>query len=179
MRPGTSSRTGNPFDVYPEDGAFLTVKLPSGEIAFTRDGRLSLDAEGRLVSQGRLVLSKSGDPIVVPPNLSPAGNLDETPSIDTEGRVRSGEVVVGELALVKLDGPADRVGPSLLIPAGGGQAIPVDAHLRMGEIDTGNASALDSTIALVSAQRAYDASMQAIQTYNQMRDRSNQLGRVS
>ncbi len=170
LRPGVAARTGNPLDVYPEDGAFLAVRTAGDDVAFTRDGRLSLDVERRLVVQGRLVLSKAGEPISVPP--------DEVPTIDSNGRVRVGEVVLGDLMLAKLEGPADRVGPSLLAPARGGQAVPTEVAVRVGELDMGNASALDSTIALISAQRSYDASMQAVQTYNQMNDRANQLGRV-
>jgi flagellar basal-body rod protein FlgF len=170
LRPGVATRTGNPLDLYPEDGAFIAVRGPGETVAYTRDGRLSLDAERRLVTQGHLVLSRSGQPISIPP--------DVTPTVDSSGKVRAGDLMLGELTLARLDGPIDRVGPSLLAPSRGGQAIPVEAAVRIGELDMGNASALDSTIALISAQRSYDASMQAIQTYNQMNDRANQLGRV-
>jgi len=172
LRPGPTTHTGNALDVLPDDGGFLAVRGPDGKVAFTRDGRLTLDGDRRLVSgAGRLVLDRQGQPIAVPPGL--------TPSIDGKGTVKAGETELGELAVVKLSGAIDRVGPSLLAPGPGGQAVPVpDATVRTGEVELGNASALEATIAMVSAQRAYDSSLQAIQTYRQLDQRAAELGRI-
>jgi flagellar basal-body rod protein FlgF len=170
LRPGPTSRTGNPLDVVPEGGAFLTVRTPSGAIAYTRDGRLTLDAAGRLVSDGRPVLGRDGRPVDVPPDLAPR--------VDEHGVVHAGDHAIAELALVRLEGPVDRVGPSLLAPGEGGRAVPVEAGVRSGELELGNASALEAAIQLVSAQRAYDASMQAIQTYRQIDQRAVEVARL-
>jgi flagellar basal-body rod protein FlgF len=170
LRPGPTAHTGNPLDVVPDGGAFLTVRTPAGAIAHTRDGRLTLDAERRLVSDGRLVLGKDGQPISLPP--------ETTARIARNGEVHAGEHVVGELALVRLEGPVDRVGAALLAPGRGGRAVPVDAGVRTGELELGNATALDAAVQLVSAQRAYDASMQAIQTYRSMDQRAVEVARV-
>jgi flagellar basal-body rod protein FlgF len=171
LRPGPTTRTANPLDVLPEEGAFLAVQQPGGEVAYTRDGRLTLDGVRRLVSgAGKPVLDTTGHPIVVPPDL--------VPTIDEQGRVNAGSIELGQLALVRLEGPVDRVGASLMAPGQGGRAIPVEAGVRTGEVEMGNASALETTIALVSAQRSYDSSMQAIQTYRQLDSRAAELGRT-
>lgn len=171
LRPGPTTRTGNPLDVVPEDGAFLAVQLPGGSPGFTRDGRLTLDGERRLVSgAGHLVLDASGHPISLPP--------DTTPSIDARGHVMAGEADVGQLALVRLEGPVDRLGPSVMAPGQGGLATPVDVGVRVGEVELGNSSALEATIAMVSAQRSFDSSLQAIQTYRQLDQRAAELGRA-
>ena len=47
-----------------------------------------------------------------------------------------------------------------------------------GELELGNATALDAAVQLVSAQRAYDASMQALQTYRSMDQRAVEVARV-
>ena len=171
LRPGPTARSGNPLDVLPEDGAFLAIKTPGAQLAFTRDGRLTLDAGRRLVSgAGNLVLDRLGLPIQFPPDLPP--------SIDSRGFVRAGDTEIAQLAVVKLEGPVDRVAPSLLAPGQGGKAVPVDSAVRTGEIELGNAGALEATIAMVTAQRSYDSSMQAIQTYRQLDQRANELGRI-
>ena len=172
LRPGPTTHTGNPLDVLPDDGAFLAVRGPDGKVAYTRDGRLTLDADRRLVSgAGRLVLDRQGLPIAVPPGL--------TPSIDGAGTVQAGGADLAELALVRLQGPVDRVGPSLLAPGEGGQAVPLaGGTVRTGDVEFGNAGALEATIAMVSAQRAYDSSLQAIQTYRQLDQRAAELGRI-
>lgn len=171
LRPGPSSPTGNPLDVLPNDGAFLAVTLPNGSFAYTRDGRLTLDADRRLVSDGHPVVDRGGKPIVIPPDLNP--------SIDAKGKVWAGKnLEVADLALVHLGGPVDNVGPSLYVPAQGGQATPAEVGVRTGEVELGNSSALEGAIAMVSAQRSYDASMQAIQIYRQLDQRANEVGRA-
>jgi len=47
-----------------------------------------------------------------------------------------------------------------------------------GEIELGNAPAVESLVQMISAQRAYDASMQAIQTYSQLNQRAVEVVRV-
>jgi flagellar basal-body rod protein FlgF len=171
LRPGPTTQTGNPLDVLPADGAFLAVQDQGGAAAYTRDGRLTLDAARRLVSgAGKLVLDRQGNPITIPP--------DRTPTIDDQGRVMAGDLELGKLALFRLDGPVDRVGPSVLKPGQGGQAVQVEAAVRTGQVELGNSSALEATLAMVTAQRGYDTSMQAIQTYRQLDQRAAELGRT-
>jgi len=170
LRPGPTATTGNPLDVVPEDGAFLTVRTPSGATAYTRDGRLTLDADRRLVVGGRPVLSREGNPIQLPP--------DQAARVDARGTVWAGDLQVAHLGLARLEGVVDRVGPSLLAPGKGGKALPVEVGVRSGEVELGNSSALEATIALVNAQRSYDASMQAIQTYRQLDQRATEVARV-
>jgi flagellar basal-body rod protein FlgF len=53
-----------------------------------------------------------------------------------------------------------------------------DGRLRVGEVELGNASALESAVAMIAAQRSFEASMQAIQTYRRLDERSVEVGRV-
>jgi flagellar basal-body rod protein FlgF len=171
LRPGPTSPSDNPLDVLPDGGAFLGVKLPDGSHAYTRDGRLSLDGERRLVSGGRPVIDASGEPISIPPGADPR--------IDASGTVYAGAVEVGRLGLFTLGGAVDRVGPAALAPAAGGFAEPVeDGQLRTGVIELGNAGPLEATVDLISAQRSFDASMQALNTYRRMDERATEVARV-
>ena len=170
LRPGAVTQTGNPLDVLPEDGAFLKVRTTSGGVAYTRDGRLSLDGERRLVQNGHPVLDRSGGTIHVPSGA--------TAQIDADGTVRAGGVAVGELGRFRLSGTVDRVGPAMLAPSRGGAATPVDVPVRSGEIELGNAGALEAAVDLIAAQRSFDASMQALQTYRTLDGRSSEVGRV-
>lgn len=172
LRPGMVQRTDNPLDVLPGDGMFLTVQTAAGTPAYTRDGRLTLDPERRLVIDGRPVLSADGQPITLPPT--------GTPRVNGDGTVWVGDQQAGELGLARLQGPIDRVGPALLVPAEGGRAEPVQdgRTVHPGEIELGNAPAVESMVQMISAQRAYDASMQAIQTYNQLNQRAVEVVRV-
>jgi flagellar basal-body rod protein FlgF len=171
LTPGPTSPTDNPLDVLPEDGAFLGVQLADGTLAYTRDGRLTLDGERRLASGGRPVVDASGQPISVPPGADPV--------VDSSGAVRAAGVEVGRLGLFRLSGAVDRVGPSALAPVAGGIAEPVeDGLVRAGVVELGNAGALEATVELISAQRSFDASMQALQTYRRMDERASDVARV-
>jgi flagellar basal-body rod protein FlgF len=171
LSPGPTAGTGDPLHVVPEDGAFLAVESPGGVVLYTRDGRLGVDAERRLTAGGLPVLDGSGSPIVLPPGAPP--------EIGPSGAVRAGGVDVATLGLWRLEGAVDRVGPALLAPGLAGAAVPVEAaRLRTGELELGNAGALEATVDLISAQRSFDASLQALQTYRRMDERSNEVGRV-
>ncbi len=167
LRAGPMQRTGNALDATPDQGAFLAVALPSGQVAYTRDGRMTVGADGFLRVAGGAVLSKSGAPIQIPP--------ETTPSIDRNGLVTAGGIELERIATVSLQGPVDRLGGSLLsAPA----AQQVEVGLRVGEVELGNAPPLEAAVAMVSAQRNFETSMQAIETYKKMGDRQNSLGTV-
>jgi flagellar basal-body rod protein FlgF len=172
LRPGPTQRTDNPLDVVPGDGLFLTVKTAAGTPAYTRDGRMTVDADRRLLLDGHPVLSPDGQPITLPPTGVPRVNGDGTVWVDDQQ--------AGELGLARLQGPLDRVGPALLAPAPGGRAVPAgdERSVRVGEVELGNAPAVESVVQLISAQRSYDASMQAIQTYSQMNQRAVEVVRL-
>jgi flagellar hook protein FlgE len=58
---GTISQTGNPLDIAINGNGFLQVQTPGG-IAYTRDGNLSLNASGNLVTDtGGLVMGYSAN----------------------------------------------------------------------------------------------------------------------
>lgn len=169
--PGLVRQTGQPLDVLPEGDTFLAVQMPGGAVAYTRDGRIAPDALGRLQAAGHPLLSAAGTPITLPPG--------ETARIEADGRVFAGATEVARLGLHRLQGPVDRIGPALLAPAQDGAAAPAgDARVRVGEIELGNASAMESTVALIEAHRTFDHAMQAIQTYRKLDERTAELGRV-
>jgi flagellar basal-body rod protein FlgF len=170
LRPGPIQHTGNPLDVLPGAGLFLGVQTASGGIAYTRDGRLTLDPERRLLCDGKPVLSVDGGEVSLPPTGAPR--------VDRDGSVWAGDQRAGQLGLFRLQGRIDRVGPALLAPGPTGSAEPEpDGAVNVGELELGNASALEATVQLVTAQRVYDASMQAIQTYRQLDQRAIEVAR--
>ena len=129
-------------------------------------GRAARLRDGRFVAEGpQAVREALGSP------------LAEAVYLTQEAHARHPEL--GELALVKLQGAFERSSQVTFVPGPGGQAVPVEGGtVRTGEVETGNAGAVDTTIAMIGAQRNYDASMQAIQTYRQMDQRANELGRT-
>jgi flagellar basal-body rod protein FlgF len=169
LSPGVAVHTGEPLDVTPEGTAFLAVRTTRG-LAFTRDGHLRVEANGALMSGQNPVLDRHGEPIVAPPG--------SVVRIDAQGVVLASNQRLAELGTYELRGPVDRIAPSLLAPQSADDVVAVPPAMRLGELETGNSSPLEAVVQLVSAQRAYDASIQALQTSKQLDSRTSELGRV-
>ena len=118
------------------------------------------------------MLGISGEPVTVPPGADPR--------IESNGNVVVGRnTVVDTLALFQAQGPMDKIAPTLLQPSAGSSMSPTaDSTVRVGELEMGNVSALDSTVQMINAQRQFDMAMQAIQTYRKLDDRATQVGLV-
>ena len=171
MRPGTTETTDSLTDVIPDGDALLAVQMPGGKIAYTRNGHIETSPDGMLKIAGLPVLDASGETIMVP-------EASEV-TIESTGEVKSGTQVVGNLSLWSSQGSMDRIGSSLMMPSAGTQMNQVtDGSVRVGELELGNVSALESTVEMIGAQRNYELAMQAIQTYKQLDDRVVQVGLV-
>jgi flagellar basal-body rod protein FlgF len=170
LRPGATMVTGLPTDVLPDGGAFLAVSAGDGSTAYTRNGRLVADGSGRLSVLGRTVLGIDGQPLIIPEG-SPW-------SVDGQGTVLANGQEIGRLALFQLSGDVERRGDALYAPGEGGQATAVEARVRTGELELSNASPLEAAVQMISAQRHFDTSMQAVQTYRQMDARAAELGKA-
>ena len=171
MRPGTTETTDSLTDIIPDGDAMLAVQMPGGKVAYTRNGHITTGPDGVLKIAGLPVLDASGENIVVP-------EASEV-SIESTGEVKAGKQVVGSLSLWSSAGPMDRVGSSLMMPSAGTQMNQVtDGSVRVGELELGNVTALESTVQMIGAQRNYELAMQAIQTYRQLDQRVVEVGRA-
>lgn len=173
MSPGTIVTTDNPMDIVPEADHFLAVNTQTGGRAFTRNGQLTLSPEGILVAAGRPVIGETGKVISVPPGARL--NITETGQVTADGNF------VDKLGLFQMQGNVVRVGPQLYAPGPGGSVAavpPDDARVSTGQLEMGNVNALDSMVALINAQRQFEAATQAIQTYKRLDDRAIEVGRV-
>ena len=166
---GAIIQTGNPLDVVPSGRSFLAVQTANG-IALTRAGHVQVEQNGGLTAAGRPLIGKDGNPILTP--------VGARVRLDTSGNVFANDAKIGELALFDITGPVDRIGPSLIAPHDAKSIAPSNGTLRLGEIETGNASPLEAAVQLVSAQRHFETSMQALQTYRRLDEKASVVGRV-
>lgn len=166
---GPIQQTGNPLDVVPQGEGFLAVQQ-GDKLAYTRNGRLTIDGTGRLLAAGFPVVDREGQPIVLPPG--------STARIDPSGAVLANNQRIADLGVFVLAGPLDKIGPSLLVPVGAGSAQPVESTVHTGQLETGNASPLEATVQLVAAQRHFDSTMQALQTSKRLDERAIEVGRI-
>jgi flagellar basal-body rod protein FlgF len=170
QREGLAQPTGRNLDVIPRGRGFMAVERENGERGYTRVGGLTVDGSHRLTSNGRPVLGTSGAPILVPPGAEPV--------VGEDGSVRVGATVVDRIALFELDGAIDRVAPGVLAPGAGGAAVPTAPGFRTGAVEQSNVNALETTIELISAQRHFESTMQALTTFRTIDQKANEIGRA-
>jgi flagellar basal-body rod protein FlgF len=169
LRPGTTVATDNPLDVLPEGNLFLGVETASGP-AYTRNGKMDISPDGQLQIMGHPVLNAGGAPITIP-----QGAL---PTISDKGEVMVDGTPVDTIGLFDVQGPMDRNGASLFTATAGTTVAPVEGKLQVGTLEMGNVPALESTIAMIGAQRHFETAMQAIQTYKKLDDSAIQVGKL-
>lgn len=180
---GPLHQTGNPLDVALQDkSSFFAVQKfdeQSGRVAvcLTRDGRFTLDSEGRLVTQsGHAVLGPGDEPISIPRGVEV--------KIDQAGRIRSLDgAMIGRLQVATVeDGSVLRKqGQNLLSFEGHDpRTFQSDSLLKPGYIETSGVDPIKSVLQLTAATKAAMGNAKMIQYFDLLMDRSvNTFGRIA
>jgi len=175
FRQGALRTTDNPLDVGLEGDGFLTVGTAAGD-RYTRDGRLSMGPDGRLVTKaGDPVLGEGGAEILLRPEGGPV-------SIGADGSVSQGEVAVGKLAVVRFENLSalSKEGDGRFA-ADGAEPLPAaDVQVRQGMVEGSNAQPVLEVVKLIELQRAYDRVSKIVDQSQDLSRRSvERLGRSS
>jgi flagellar basal-body rod protein FlgG len=180
---GNFSATENPLDVVIQGRGFFQVRLPSGEIAYTRAGSFHLDRDGNLVTS-------DGDPlepqITIPPDaqaisIAPDGTVSFTQPGQTAIQL------AGQIQLANFQNPAglNSIGKNLYLPTdasgdptignpGGQEGI---GALLQGYLEQSNVSVVEEFINLIVSQRAYEANSKVVKAADDMYQQINNLTR--
>jgi flagellar basal-body rod protein FlgG len=179
--PGPRRDTGRALDVAIAGDGFLAVQLPDGRTAYTRDGALQLDAQGRLVTgSGALLLP----PLTVPPDTTAL-------RVERDGRVLAvlaggAQQELGRLQLARFRNPDGlaAIGNSLLVPtdAAGGPLLgapgePGLGALVAGQLEAANVEVADELVRLLQAQRAYSVGTRQLRVLDEMLQEASNLRR--
>lgn len=174
--PGSLVQTGRPLDVAIRGRGFLQVRLPDGRFAYTRNGCLTLDSQGRLVTlQGHIL----DPPITLPPDF-------QSLTLHFDGRVtittsNGQQEEVGRLTLYAFNNPAGllALGEGLYLPtAASGEAV-VDetSTLAQGFLEASNVDLAREMGTLLETQRAYQLNARVIRAADEMWEMANSLRR--
>jgi len=168
---GPLQETGRDLDIALVGQGFLVVQTPSG-LAYTRDGRLGLDAQRRLVTRDGHPVLGMGGPLVVPP-----GRL----GIDAGGNVVVNGTPVGRLQVVQFPNPSGlvRAGGGLYLAAGQEPQQAQGVTVRQGFLEGANVEPVVEMAQMLAGLRAYEAGQKAILTMDESVDRLLQAARVS
>ena len=170
---GALRQTGAELDLAIDGAGFLEVTLPSGEAAYTRDGKLNRGANGEIVTNDGYPLA---DGIVIP-------NDARRISISRDGEVvayfdnQTDGQPIGTISLVRfinekgLEAIGDNMfreteaagSPNRLVP--GNQGVGV---LRQGFLEDSGVDVVREISALIEAQRGYELNSKVITASDEM-----------
>ena len=169
IRKGAMRATKNNLDLAINGPGYFYVTKPDGTTAYTRDGRLNINAKGYLATvDGALV----GNGIKVPINY-----YKLTIAQDGTVSVRAKEVddpkVIGKINLVNFPNPAGlkEVKGNLLLPTeASGQPEPMEKvdHIKQGTQEMSNTTIWDSVSEALRTNGSYISSLRLVKYTDEM-----------
>lgn len=177
---GQLMQTNEELDVAIEGQGFFEVKLPDGRTAYTRDGALKINADGKVTnSEGFEIGSGFQDIPTDRQNVFIASN--GTVSVQTNTGLETFRV---QLAKFSNPGGLKSLGNNLFEPtSASGDATLGDAGengyggLRQHYLEMSNVNVVQSMVNMIIAQRAYEMNSKSIQSADDMLGKINQLKR--
>ena len=180
---GDFSQTNNPLDLVIQGKGFFQVRLPSGDLGYTRSGSFHLDRDGNVVTGDGNPLEPQ---ITLPANaLQVTIGQDGTVSFTQPGQTASQQA--GQIQLATFPNPAglNSLGGNLYSPTdasgdptvgtpGGQEGL---GTILQGYIEQSNVSVVEEFINLIVAQRGYEANSKVVQAADNMYQQVNNLAR--
>lgn len=167
---GSLETTGQSLDVAIQGSGFFVVKDGAGSgpetFRFTRDGRLTLDRQSRLVQigTGKPVLDENDRPIT----------LDSTARITIEpnGLVRQNGQIAGQLALMNISRPDQlrKVGHNMFVasPELMARRTRADGNLVQGAVERAAVDPVRATLDVMGAERSASSASRLIAMYDEL-----------
>ena len=148
---GPIKNTGNPLDIAIHGDGFFVIETADGE-RYTRNGHLSLNAEGKLVNfNDQAILSDAGTPFFFGPE-------DKGIQVASDGTISTKNGEVGKIRVVNFESPQN-----LQKRAGGlyfSEDQPTDIarpDILQGSLESSNVNPMSEITKMINVQRAYDS----------------------
>ena len=172
---GSLVMTGAPLDMAIEGKAFFQAQGPDGP-RFTRDGRFTTDAAGRLVTQGGLtVMDESGGEIVID------GEKGQV-TVGRDGTLSQGAERVGKVGMFAFEnlGALSKAGDNLFRNVSNLAPTPdAEARLRQGMLEGSNVKPVLEITRMVEVSRAYEKTAKLMDSEAELSRRAiERLGRT-
>jgi flagellar basal-body rod protein FlgG len=175
---GELEQTGHNLDVAVMGRGFLAVRGPDDQMHLTRDGRMMIDRQGRLIragTSGQPILDPQGNPIRIDPSLAPELRVAEDGTISHDG------VIVGRIGLFDIPDARQlvKVGDNLFLPMDRQQVRTAPATVQSGFLERSNVDPAKELVALMDAQRQLEANANMIRYQDQTLGRLvNEVGKI-
>ncbi len=161
MENGSIQQTGNPLDIAITGDGFFAIETPRGE-RFTRAGRFSIGAEGRIVDiEGHAVLGVQGQPLAIAPG-------DTQIEVLGDGTIRSENGPIGRLRVVRFENPQTLLAEGdRNFDAAGERPVPVERPaLLQGAVEGSNVRPIMEMTRLTAELREFQFATQFAEREN-------------
>jgi flagellar basal-body rod protein FlgG len=178
---GELQNTGRALDIAITGEGFLQVTLPNGDINYTRDGSLQINANGELVTTTGYTLQ----PAITIPADATAVSIEKDGGVNITGSGGT-QSVVGTLQLARFPNPSGLAskGDNLLAetPASGTPTTGTAGDAGFGTIQSrflekANVQMVTELVSLITAQRAYEINSRTIRAGDDMLRTANEIVR--
>lgn len=177
---GDFMNTENPFDIVIEGDGFYQVLRQNGEIGYTKNGGMKIDAEGRLCTGEGFILQPE---ITIPSDATEVTiGLDGTVTVITPGVNEPQEIGNIELALFSNPAGLKSAGRSIYeeTAASGAPIVATPGEdgagsVLQGFLEMSNVKVVEEMINMITGQRAYEINSKAITTADDMLRTVNSL----
>ncbi len=164
LRAGPIQHTGRELDVAVQGEGWIAVQAKDGSEAYTRNGSLMIDLEGRLLTRGGLAVLGDGGPITVPTDAKISIGKDGTVSALPAGQAASTIVTAGRIKLV--NPPAEQLNRGIdglfRVRSGSTEA---DARVTLAEnsLEGSNVNVAETMVQMISLARQFEMQMKLLQ----------------
>lgn len=170
---GNIEITEEAFDVAINGRGFLQVALPNGDLAYTRNGQLHLNADNQLVTaEGYLI-----EPAITLPAEVVSFSVGSDGTVEVMEAGATTPTNLGQLQLADFVNPQGllAVGQNLLQESAASGAPILNnpgeggtGYLVQGSLEGSNVNAVEELVDMITTQRAYEMNSKVISTADEM-----------
>lgn len=170
---GVLTTTGGDLDIAIEGRGFFDVQLPSGEIAYTRDGRFSLDPNGVLVNaegfqvSGGITVPQIARSVRISSDGQAFAIFDDGTQPQQIG-ILAITTFTNEQGLEALGGNLFRETEASGPPLGGFAGVDGAGFMRQGFLEESSVDVVSEIADLIEAQRGYELNSKVMTAADEM-----------
>ncbi|MDR1276845.1 MAG: flagellar basal-body rod protein FlgG [Candidatus Accumulibacter sp.] len=176
---GPVVQTGNDLDVAINGAGFLSILMPDGSTAYTRDGSFQKDNQGQMVTASGYPLQPN---VTIPADaLSVTISNDGVVSVTQPGNVSTQIGTIQVTTFINVGG-LQSIGENLYLEtAASGPPTPNTPGLNgagllnQRYVETSNVNVAEELVSMIQTQRAYEMNSKVVSTSDAMLGRLSQM----
>ena len=169
---GKLEQTGNRFDLAISGEGYFVVQTEEGEL-YTRNGRLHIDEQGRLVSSsGDPLLDVNGQELIIT-------EFDTDLTVADDGTLSGRSGQIGQLDIVTFDDPRSLTAVAAGLLRTDMPPIPAEnAKLVQGMLESSNVEPILEITTMIEVQRSYQSTQRLLDTDHELQRKAiDRIGR--